>query len=330
MRRDRRRSPDRLGRAGVNGLLGDGAQTSRANSSLLEQPAAGVRRTRSSGPSRRPGRLERPSRASAPTAGASGRVERDAAAEPQRRGSTASAAAVAASSSSAPPGGRRGGRAVGRVRARPGSRRGAPRSSAASTPSKAWAPGPDRLVRPALPVGQVVAALVAGPGPVARSRSRAKPAAREPVGRRGRTSPAARSSSWPGRGRARASGGRRRRRQVVAARAGQALGVGVVEGQGVERQVVGLEGERRVERRAPSSPSVWPGTSYRRSRLTEAMPAARAARPRRRDVAGRWRRPRRRSSPAPGSGRRTTAGSRRPRAGRPGRRARPGPGWPRA
>ena len=41
------------------------------------------------------------------------------------------------------------------------------------------------------------------------------------------------------------------RRQVVAVGTGQAFGVRIVEGQGVEREMVGLEGERGVERLDP-------------------------------------------------------------------------------
>ena len=134
-------------------------------------------------------------------------------------------------------------------RAPRGSRRGGPRSSAASTPSKACAPGPDRLVRPALPVDEVVPALVAGPRPVADLV--AVPAvlgqAMDGVVVLGRGAILVLGRAC-GRAPATRAG---RRRQVVAAGPGQPLGVGVVEGQGVERQVVGLEGERRLERLDP-------------------------------------------------------------------------------
>ena len=83
---------------------------------------------------------------------------------------------------------------------------------------------------------------------------------------------AARSSSWPGRARSRQRRAPGVRRQVVAVGAGQALGVGVVERQRVERQVVRREVEGGVERRHPASRAVWSGTSYRRSRLTDRDP----------------------------------------------------------
>ena len=73
---------------------------------------------------------------------------------------TRSAAAVASSRSSEPPGGRAAvDPSAGVSAARYPSSRAAFQRRV--TPSNACAPGPDRLVRPALPVRQVVAALVA-------------------------------------------------------------------------------------------------------------------------------------------------------------------------
>ena len=109
--------------------------------------------------------------------------------------------------------------------------------------------GADRLVRPALPVGQVVPALVARAGPVRQLVPRKPASARRASARSYRPRP--RSSSWPRRARSRqrrapgsSAGGR--------PAAGQALGVGVVEGQGVEREVVRPSSSGRLERRRPA------------------------------------------------------------------------------
>ena len=144
-----------------------GASDEPGEQLVREQPAAGrqddpvVRRRRRGARPRAPSRTRRRAAARGRRRSGTPRVR----AEPED--DALSAAAVAGSSVSAPPGGSRGGAAVGRGRARRRSRRDGRRSSAGSTPSNAWAPGPDRLVRPALPVGEVVAALVAGPRPVA-------------------------------------------------------------------------------------------------------------------------------------------------------------------
>ena len=211
-----------------------------------------------------------------------------------------------------------------------GTRPAAPRSSAATTPSNAWAPGPTASYGRALPVGEVVPALVAGPGPVrdlVAAEARRRPAAR----RRARTAP--RPGRRPGRGPPpRASAGRP---DVVGRwspeRPGDALGIGVVERQRVGRDVV--DAERRSPRRA-SPPRRRPTAPARRTAgrptpTRSRRPAPR--RPRRRRRAGRWRRPeppqqRRDRTTA----RRARAGSRPPRPAPPRRRARPARGSPRS
>jgi len=77
-------------------------------------------------------------------------------------------------------------------------------------------------------------------------------------------------------GHARASVAPRRREKMVAVAARQPLGVGVVEGQGVEGEMVGRQRQSRPQCGLPRATEP-PGRSYSRSRLTEPMPAARAS-----------------------------------------------------
>ena len=151
------------------------------------------------------------------------------------------------------------------------SRRGARRSSGGSAPSNACAPGPDRLVRPALPVGQVVPALVAGLGPVADLVA-AEPGLARGGRRRGGTGP----RRGPRPGRARAISRQRRAPEVV----GRWSPSGPVSPSASGSSRVSAYSERWSGASSSAASSVviqpatlWSGTSYRRSRLTERMPA---------------------------------------------------------
>ena len=109
---------------------------------------------------------------------------------------------------------------------------------------------PDRLVRPALPVGEVVAALVARPRPVADLVA-APAVGRRDGGRRGGTAP--RRDPRPAR-RSPASRQRRAPRRVgrwSPSGPVRPSAVGVVERQGIQREVVRLEVERGFERVDP-------------------------------------------------------------------------------
>ena len=239
---------------------------------------------------------------------------------------TCSAAAVAGSIASEPPGGRRAGSAVGRGErgevAVEAGRVPAPRDAVEGVRAR-----PDRLVRPALPVDEVVPALVAGPRPVADLV--AAPAVlgqavdgvvvlgRGPILVLGRAR---------GRAPATRAGGRR---QVVAAGPGQPFGVGVVEGQRVEREVVGREGERRLERLDPVDQGrvghVVQEVEADRARCRPRAPRRRVRR--RRPPGGAD--PAAEARPPTSPGRRSRGGSPRRRAAPRRRRARRGRGWPR-
>src|SRR5690349_6450990 len=103
----------------------------------------------------------------------------------------------------------------------------------------------DGLVRTALPIREVVAALVTGQRPVgdlvAAPAVLAQERDRVVVLRRRAILVLVRTRSIP------PPAGARRRRQVIPELPGQALGVGVVERQRVERQMVGSEVERGVQ-----------------------------------------------------------------------------------
>ena len=208
-----------------------------------------VRRTR--GPASSNG-SSRPASSAQARCGASGPVSASARDTPASRRSPRiadSAAADAPSTGSWPPGGKPGRRAVGRRKRGevPVEPRGVPAADGAVERVR---PGPDRLVRPPHPVREVVPALASGPSPVrdlvAPEAGRTQPLHRQPV-LRGRPivvllvdrcrPPAPRT---------------RARRQVVAHRARQALGVRVVERQGIGGDVIRLEGERRIQRRGPN------------------------------------------------------------------------------
>ena len=247
------------------------------------------------------------------------------------RGSTVSAAAVAASSVSEPPGGSRGGAGSPAGRERldvaaemggvPAARRAVERVGAR----------PDRLVRPALPVGEVVAALVARPRPVAdlvAAPAVGRPrrwtawwycaAARSsscsgdrPVAPAARAAPASaggrrRARSGPRRPGRRGSGHRARGGPARASSAASSVSIQVAE-RAVRDVVQEVEVDRAdARRRGPR-------------------------RPRRRRRPARWRRPSRRSSAAI-----QALGAERdpvdpgPCERRRRRRARPGPGSPRS
>ena len=197
-----------------------------------------------------------------------------------------------------------------------------------TAPSKACAPGPTASYGSALPVGQVVAALMAGPRPVGDLV--AAPAARrqhvrgEAVLLRGAVVVLLATGRLAPAPCARGSG------KVVARLAREALGVRIVERQRVEREVVRAEIEGGPQCRLPA------GDRLPRDVVQEVeVDRADAGRPCRRH--GRGHVPRGVAPPEapqlarrPCSARRMRRGS-LPRRRRPrGRRARRGRGWPRA
>ena len=262
--------------------------TRRANSSFERRRPRVVRRTRGSGAVERleePG-VERPRRGAAPSGPASASASGEARVQPQARGSSPRRPRPPASTASAPPGGSAGAApSAGASAARYPSSRAAFQRRVA--PSNAWAPGPDRLVRPPRPVGEVVPALVARAAPSSRSRSRGSrprragpPPARTapPPGRRpARRSPPPASAARP------AVVGRWSPSGPVSPSASGSSSVSAYA-----ETWSGAEGQRGVQRRAPRPPRSGPGTSYSRSSETDAIPAvARLAdRRRRRPPAG--------------------------------------------
>ena len=155
---------------------------------------------------------------------------------------------------------------------------------------------PDRLVRTAPPVGEVVTALVPGPRPV-RDLVAAEPGVRQGTTRRAGTGP--RRGPRPGPGARRpatgapraSSAGDRRRARRAPPRPGRPASA---------RTATGGRARGRAPRRASpvqvaSEPS---GMSYSRSRLTEPMPAVAAPSTASATSAARWRRPSRRNSPS--------------------------------
>ena len=231
-----------------------------------------------------------------------------------------SAAAVARSSVSAPPGGRPGwpsGSLGRRERLDVSPEMGgvpAPRHAVEGVGARA-----DRLVRPALPVGEVVAALVARPRPVADLVAAPAELGQSVHGvvvlRGGPVLVLLRRA--PGRAsgvrRAGSAGGRRPARSGPPRPGRRASGRRATGG-----PARGRARPRACRSRSSSEPS---GTSYSRSRLIEPMPPSRARATASATSAGRWRRPSRRSSaaiqalgaerdpvdPGPGQGRRVAA-----------------------
>ena len=232
----------------------NGAQSRRANSSLLSKRPRRVRTTRPAGPSvTRP--MSRPQARVGATAGATASSDPRPLRQPQAEhrllgddGLLVQPLAAARRQAR--------GRAIGRpqrgqVAVEP---RRVPASLAATV--KGVRAGPDGLVRQALPVDQVVPALLAGasevgqlvPGEAGRGEAVVQPlvhlggAVGILLGRGGGT-PAPRPCA---------------RRQVVAKRARQAFGIGVVEGQGVGRHVIRGQGEGRPRASRPRSPGSGP------------------------------------------------------------------------
>ena len=149
----------------------------------------------------------------------------------------------------------------------------------------------DRLVRQPAPVGQVVPALVAGTRPV-RDLVAAPAVGRKPVGRHASYCAAARSSSCSRRARS-----RQRRAPGGVGRwsprgPGQSLCPRIVEGQGVEPEVVGrrvpaprrASGAQRLDGLARACRRAGPGSPRRCSPVARRRRRRRRAR---RDVAGR-------------------------------------------
>ena len=100
-------------------------------------------------------------------------------------------------------------------------------------------PRADRGIGPTLPVGEVVPALVAGAGPVGELvpgvAVRLEQRVGEAVGAGGSVLVLGRACGFT------PPASTRGRREVIAGRAGESLGVRVVQGQGIRRDVVGLQ-----------------------------------------------------------------------------------------
>ena len=255
-----------------------------------------MRRTRGSGASNG---SRSPASSAQARCGPSGPDSASASARPVSRRSpriVASTAAPAASTASRPPGGSRGTGPVGRRERRQVTvepRRVPP----PARPVERVRARADRLVRPPLPVGEVVPALVPGPAPSSRSRSRGtRP--RRAAPRRASYCAAARSSSCssdrprPPAARARARG------QVIAGRPVSPSASGSSSVSAYAETWSGASAERRVERRRPGASASAPGRRTAGRATRSRCPPPRASATAAATSAGRCRRPSRRSSPS--------------------------------